>query len=258
MFGYIYKTTDLLNGKIYIGQHSKNSFDKYYIGSGRKLLLRLKEIGRKNFKTEILEWCETQQELIDRETYWIKHYNSTDPNIGYNVLTNAFKELKIDTTYYCAGLSFYYNKELDKEIRLRQDEEIPEGFVKGRRPFSDDWKKSVARHGKNNGMYGVHRYGKQNPCYGRKWCYNPKTMESRYLKPEEELPDGFVYGYIKNKKKLYCWINKEHITVQIKKDNLDEYLKLGWKKGAGNKTNKSIKEKELHEILNLEKETSDD
>lgn len=258
MFGYIYKTTDLLNGKIYIGQHHKNKFDKYYIGSGRKLLLRLKQIGRKNFKTEILEWCETQKELCDKEIYWIKHYNSVDSKIGYNIIDSSFEEIKSSKKYYCRGLITYCNEKLQKEIRLYPDEEVPEGFVKGRLPFSDDWKKKVGRHGENNGMYGVHRFGKQNPCYGRKWCYNPKTMESRYLKPEEELPDGFVYGYVKNKKRLYCWINKEHTTVQIKKDNLNEYLKLGWKRGIGDKTNEIIKEKELRKELNLEKEENND
>lgn len=244
MFGYIYKTTDLLNGKIYIGQHSKDNFDKYYIGSGRKLLLRLKEIGRKNFKTEILEWCETQQKLIDRETYWIKYYNSTDPNIGYNVLTNAFKELKIDTTYYCVGLSFYYNKELDKEIRLHQDEEIPEGFVKGRRPFSAETNKKKAKYGKDNGMYGVHRYGEKNPCYGRKWCYNPETMETKYLKKDEELPKGFIYGNIKNIKHEYIWIHKNDEIKQIKINDFEKYKEDGWKRG--------IKDKKIKKLLTKE------
>ena len=39
MYGYIYKTTNLVNGKIYIGQKKSDVFlgDKY-LGSGKKLL----------------------------------------------------------------------------------------------------------------------------------------------------------------------------------------------------------------------------
>ena len=35
MFGYIYKTTNLINGKIYIGQHKSEVFDNSYYGSGK-------------------------------------------------------------------------------------------------------------------------------------------------------------------------------------------------------------------------------
>ena len=37
MYGYIYKTTNLVNGKIYVGQH-KGEFTEDYIGSGTSLL----------------------------------------------------------------------------------------------------------------------------------------------------------------------------------------------------------------------------
>ena len=37
MFGYIYKTTNLLNNKIYIGQHKSELFDTKYFGSGKIL-----------------------------------------------------------------------------------------------------------------------------------------------------------------------------------------------------------------------------
>lgn len=39
MYGYIYQTTNLINNKIYIGQHHSDVFDESYKGS-RKLILR--------------------------------------------------------------------------------------------------------------------------------------------------------------------------------------------------------------------------
>ena len=57
MYGYIYKTTNLINGKIYVGQHkcSKNSIDESYIGSGIYLKHAIEYYGKNNFKCEILE-----------------------------------------------------------------------------------------------------------------------------------------------------------------------------------------------------------
>ena len=51
---YIYKTTNLINGKIYIGQ-SIRKFSKSYLGSGVKILNAIKKYGKENFKVEILE-----------------------------------------------------------------------------------------------------------------------------------------------------------------------------------------------------------
>ena len=44
----IYKTTNLINGKIYIGQ--SNGKAKYYLGSGINFKKALKKYGRKNFQ----------------------------------------------------------------------------------------------------------------------------------------------------------------------------------------------------------------
>jgi group I intron endonuclease len=78
----IYKTTNLINNKIYIGQDSKNN--PKYLGSGLILKKAIKKYGEKNFKKEILEHCINQDELNEREKYWIKELNSIVPN-GYNI-----------------------------------------------------------------------------------------------------------------------------------------------------------------------------
>lgn len=79
----IYKTTNLLNDKIYIGQDSNNNPE--YFGSGLQLLRAIKKYGKENFKKEILEECMDCSLLDEREIYWIKYYNSIDREIGYNI-----------------------------------------------------------------------------------------------------------------------------------------------------------------------------
>lgn len=85
MYGYIYKTTNLINNKIYIGQHKGCIFDPYYYGSGSWFIKAVKKYGKENFKCEILEECSTLEILNEREIYWIEFYQSRNPSTGYNL-----------------------------------------------------------------------------------------------------------------------------------------------------------------------------
>jgi len=79
----IYKTINLVNGKIYIGQDKHNN--PRYLGSGKILHLAFQKHGIENFKKEIVEVCESQEMLNQREEFWISYYKSTDRKIGYNI-----------------------------------------------------------------------------------------------------------------------------------------------------------------------------
>lgn len=85
VYGYIYKTTNNLNKKIYIGQHKSSSFDSTYYGSGRYLHNAIRKYGIENFTVVLLECCSSKTELNQREQYWIKELNTQDSSIGYNI-----------------------------------------------------------------------------------------------------------------------------------------------------------------------------
>lgn len=89
-YGLIYKTINLLNNKIYIGQTTDtNNYEKgNYIGSGKYFLNALKKYGKNNFKSEIIEYSNNQEELNNKEQIFIKEYNSIYPN-GYNLMTGG-------------------------------------------------------------------------------------------------------------------------------------------------------------------------
>ena len=68
MFYYtIYKVTNKLNGKFYIGKHQTKKLNDHYYGSGKKLLAAIKKYGKENFSKEILFVFETEQEMNDKE-----------------------------------------------------------------------------------------------------------------------------------------------------------------------------------------------
>lgn len=86
--GVIYKTTNLINGKIYIGKrifdYDKFMRNNHYYGSGRLLKIAIKKYGIENFKREVIE--EVNNEILgEREIHWIKEYNSNNLEIGYNL-----------------------------------------------------------------------------------------------------------------------------------------------------------------------------
>jgi hypothetical protein len=63
-FHYVYLTTNLINGKIYIGVHSQHKEHDYYFGSGHYLMRALRKYGQENFTKEILYKCETREEAF--------------------------------------------------------------------------------------------------------------------------------------------------------------------------------------------------
>lgn len=70
MYGYIYKTTNLVNGMIYIGRHMAEAFElEKYIGSGTVLKRAINKYGIENFKCELIETAETKDELNRKERY---------------------------------------------------------------------------------------------------------------------------------------------------------------------------------------------
>jgi len=75
---HVYKTTNLINNKIYIGQEKGNDIN--YLGSGKILKLAIKKYGVENFKKEILQTCTNQKELNESEIYWITNEEFTKPN----------------------------------------------------------------------------------------------------------------------------------------------------------------------------------
>ena len=86
VYGYIYLTTNTVAGKIYIGQHIATKYEPdKYVGSGLILLRAIEKQGKANFSNKLLCECFSREELNQKEIEYIKLYNSTDQNIGYNI-----------------------------------------------------------------------------------------------------------------------------------------------------------------------------
>lgn len=85
MYGYVYKTTNLINGKIYVGQKKSDKFVPTYFGSGALIKNALKKYGRDNFKVEVIETTSSRHDLDEKEKYWIEKLESRWQFGNYNI-----------------------------------------------------------------------------------------------------------------------------------------------------------------------------
>lgn len=134
----IYKITNLINNKIYIGQSSiiELRWSTEKAGNcGKKLKNAFLKYGTENFKFEIIEEC-SQEELNEKEMFYIKKFNSVQEgyNItlggeGYRLYENSeenrkqkLKEYRIKNKEYYSLLSKQYRKEHLEEIKQYEKE----------------------------------------------------------------------------------------------------------------------------------------
>lgn len=124
MYGFIYVTTNHINGKKYIGQKSYSQSNwKTYLGSGIYLNRAINKYGKENFSKEIIENCETKEILDEREKYWIDYYNAVESNDFYNIASGGEGGNTI-AGYSEEQLKQYreYKSKLHKETVLRGED----------------------------------------------------------------------------------------------------------------------------------------
>ena len=86
----IYKITNLINKKFYIGKDT--SSDSNYFGSGLLIKRAIEKYGLENFQKEIIDETDNYEELSLKEKYWINHFNSTNLKTGYNISNNEIQD----------------------------------------------------------------------------------------------------------------------------------------------------------------------
>ncbi len=79
----IYCTTNLVNGRRYIGLDSKNNPN--YLGSGKAFKLALAKYGKNNFRKDILTHCKDIETLLEKEKFYILRLNAVNSKIYYNI-----------------------------------------------------------------------------------------------------------------------------------------------------------------------------
>lgn len=84
-YGFIYITTNKINGRKYIGQKKFDKGWKNYLGSGKLLKQAIKKYGKENFTREIISIAFLKEELNTLEISFISYYDAVNSNEYYNL-----------------------------------------------------------------------------------------------------------------------------------------------------------------------------
>lgn len=163
---YIYITTNLVNGKKYIGKHYGEENDSY-LGSGTLLKKAIQKYGKENFKKEILYISQNDEENSLKEKEFIEAFQATERKDFYNIheggnggnttagwTEEQHKEFskKMSEKYKGEGNPRYgthLTEETKEKIRNNRDTSYMQ---------TEEYRKkmSEAVSGEKNGMYGKH------------------------------------------------------------------------------------------------------
>jgi len=88
MTHFVYETTNLLNGKKYIGKHSTCNMDDGYLGSGKHLCNSIKKYGKENFERKILKEFNDEKKAYQYEERLVTKEIVDDRNY-YNITTGG-------------------------------------------------------------------------------------------------------------------------------------------------------------------------
>lgn len=88
----VYKITNKITGKVYIGITNQGAGARYRhhwyearIGEPAPIHRSMAKYGEENFTLEIIDFADTYKELKEKEKYWIKQYDSMNRDKGYNL-----------------------------------------------------------------------------------------------------------------------------------------------------------------------------
>ena len=84
-YNYVYVTTNIINGKKYVGDHSTNNIDDGYLGSGNLFCQKVIQYGKENFVKQILEYFPSKELAFDAQEKYIRLNESHISQNGYNI-----------------------------------------------------------------------------------------------------------------------------------------------------------------------------
>lgn len=194
MYGYIYKTTNTVNNKIYIGQKKSSTFlGEAYLGSGVRLHSAIVHYGEDNFIVEMIDTAESKEELNKKEIYYIEKFDARNQDTGYNIAKGGE-----------AGGGVAWNKGLTKEQdpRLIQSEEEKKKRAESLRIAYREGRHSINKPGykHSHGQPKDSRIANSQRQKGKRWMYlgdrnNPQDVTTVFVsKIEEYIELGYKFG----------------------------------------------------------------
>jgi group I intron endonuclease len=222
MFYYLYKVTNLVNNRFYIGVHKTKNIEDGYMGSGKILRQAIEKYGIENFQKEILEYFSDSESMLKREKEIVTEeflsrcdvYNlrkGGDGGFDYinkNALNNSeksilSKSIKMKEHWLTRDGSGknnpFYNKKHSEETKKLLSEKRKDFFESGGehpkgmlgKKHKEETKKHVSEVLKEKGSM-IGKKGLEHPVGGTKW-YNDGV---NHLRSDNHPGEGWIEGRI--------------------------------------------------------------
>ena len=213
MFYLIYKITNRINNKIYVGSHKTKNIDDGYMGSGKYLNRAYQKYGLENFSKEILFIFDNAEEMYAKEAEIVNENFLTEENT-YNLKRGGFGGFDyINTTgknlYGKNGQPGFGGDNLHKSI-------TKDRLIKQNR--YDEYLNKISKSLKDG-----YASGRLKPTFAGK-KHSEETMEKLKGHKRQVGQLNSQFGT--------CWIT--HPTLgnkKIKKEDISKYLSAGYSVG---------------------------
>ena len=205
MFYIIYKITNQIDGKFYIGSHKTKNLNDNYMGSGKYLKRAQEKYGIENFTKEILFIFDTAEKMYAKEAEIVNEDFLTEKNTynlkigglgGFDHLNDGSKK-HIDRCKSARGCRKNYSvggwnsivlaKKSSNLGKTRQRELYPNGTFGGKK-HNDETKKKIALANSKK------QTGDSNSQYGTRWIYSMTEKVSKKINNNDEIPHGWTKG----------------------------------------------------------------
>lgn len=228
----IYKITNLINNKIYIGKDTTSNPN--YFGSGLLINRAFEKYGKENFIKEVIDETDNYEELSKKEIYWIGKYNSTDREIGYNISKGGDGG---DTLSNHPDLDIIREKISKNNPKKGKTYEEAFGIEKAK-SYKKNLSKSNKRHNLDKTyeeLYGLEKATELKKIISintkNNWSDERKKRQSELSR--NNISDSLLSEESKRKNKKYLnerwndWRNKEKLFLNciLSEKNISEMIK---------------------------------
>jgi hypothetical protein len=213
MYYTIYKVTNQIDGKFYIGSHKTKDLNDNYMGSGKYLKKAQKKYGIENFTKEILYIFETSEEMYSKEAEIVNEDFLISENT-YNLKVGGFGGFDYINAHYqqmvernkkgriTANKVIYEKYGVNSSaqidyVRLATSERNRILHSQGKFPPPPSFagkchtKETKIKISKAN---SIAQLGIKNSQFGTRWIHSLELKLSRKIKKEEPLPEGWKEG----------------------------------------------------------------
>lgn len=219
MFYTIYKITNKINGKIYIGKHQTKDLNDGYMGSGKYIIYSIEKYGIENFEKEILFQFHTEAEMNLKEAELVTDefclredtynlcpggkggfgYINSDPEIiekrdkyEYKFAGRIAADIILKEKYGSNWLKV--KLETDENFKHNFSQKVSEGLKKYYSVHESSWKGRTHTEETKTKMRKSKNVGVNNPQFGSMWITN--GTDNKRIKKTDLVPEGWYKGRV--------------------------------------------------------------